>query len=764
MGQIRAVTYCRCSTEEESQIDALSRQVQEGRDCIAEMGWIQAGEYVESKSGTTRKGRTEYNRLFDDLQMDLFDVIVIKSQDRLMRNVKDWYVFLDRMISNGKRLYIYIERKFYTPDDALITGIKAILAEEYSRELSKKINNAHRHRQKNGGKVMLTSHTYGYHKNNDGSVSIIESEAAIIREIYELSAAGYGCYSIVNILRNERHLKRSGRAFENSVAVDLAVRLRLALGRAAARDSGQEVVVGAYGVLLGPRLHRHDDVGARLDGGRHEDVHGGDELGLLHGLVPALGLAAHAGDAVGGLDPHALHLAGLHVLQAHVGHGLGEAVAVHGELFPAHALLLHLLVDEVVDAPGAGGGLVHAHGRGGVAHAARHVEVAGDGPQRRDGGGAGRALALHVNGESPHDVGRLGRGEQARGGHDLLLGNPRHGLHLVERQLAGALGQLVEAVGPALHEVVVVEVLVDDDLDHAEREARVGAGAQLQVDVGVRGEPRDARLHADELAAELHGVGHPVAHEEVGVGDGGVAAPDDGALGAHPLGVVVAQRRELREVGDEHAAVGHDHERQAGQVAGGAGQEAVLVGAAERVRHAADLPLVVAGGAAQAVDGVAAVGHGDAAELLVAGFQRLVPRDALPLAASALAHAPHGVQDAVGVELHLLEGQAPGAQRAAVVRVVRVALALDELAGLLVGVHQHAAAHGQSRQRHQHGHMPAPRQRLACTARLLAGQQGSRDQAHDGHRYAGECDEHSYQTYSWHVLSFRGGYATALRL
>ena len=79
-------------------------------------------------------------------------------------------------------------------------------------------------------------------------------------------------------------------------------------------------------------------------------------------------------------------------------------------------------------------------------------------------------------------------------------------------------------------------------------------------------------------------------------------------------------------------------------------------------------------------------------------------------------------------------------------------------------VHQHAAAHGQSRQRHQHGHMPAPRQRLACTARLLAGQQGSRDQAHDGHRYAGECDEHSYQTYSWHVLSFRGGYATALRL
>ena len=52
-----------------------------------------------------------------------------RGQDRLMRNTKDWYLFADRMSTEQKRLYMYIERKFYTPDDALITGIKAILAE-----------------------------------------------------------------------------------------------------------------------------------------------------------------------------------------------------------------------------------------------------------------------------------------------------------------------------------------------------------------------------------------------------------------------------------------------------------------------------------------------------------------------------------------------------------------------------------------------------------------------------------------------------------
>ena len=131
---LRAVTYCRCSTEEESQKDALIKQVQEAKECICRKGWLHVDSYVESRSGTTTKGRTEYHRLMEDMMSDKFDIIVIKSQDRLMRNTKDWYLFVDRLVTNGKKLYMYIEHKFYTADDALITGIKAILAEEYSFE------------------------------------------------------------------------------------------------------------------------------------------------------------------------------------------------------------------------------------------------------------------------------------------------------------------------------------------------------------------------------------------------------------------------------------------------------------------------------------------------------------------------------------------------------------------------------------------------------------------------------------------------------
>lgn len=216
MDLLRAVIYCRCSTEEESQVDALRNQVAESERCVQEQGWFLVDRYVESKSGTTTKGRSEYNRLFNDLLADKFEIIVIKSQDRLMRNTKDWYLFLDRLLVQGKRLFMYIDRKFYSSEDTLISGIKAILAEEYSRELSKKINNAHQNRQKNGGRPTLTSRVFGFKKNNDGSMAVVESEAEVIRRIFEYCAAGYGSRTIANILLDQGIRKRNGSVLSGS--------------------------------------------------------------------------------------------------------------------------------------------------------------------------------------------------------------------------------------------------------------------------------------------------------------------------------------------------------------------------------------------------------------------------------------------------------------------------------------------------------------------------------------------------------------------
>lgn len=192
----RAVTYNRCSTEEEVQVNALATQVTESREIAEAKGWVVVDQYVELKSGTTTKKRTEYLRLLEDIEYDKFDIIVIKSIDRLMRSTRDWYIFIDKVQQYGKKLYIYMDNKFYVPDDALLTGIRAILAEEFSRELSKKIKNAHTGRQKKKSGYNFTKAPFGWNKLSQTEFEINEAEAYYYRLGFAMLHEGKGFHVI----------------------------------------------------------------------------------------------------------------------------------------------------------------------------------------------------------------------------------------------------------------------------------------------------------------------------------------------------------------------------------------------------------------------------------------------------------------------------------------------------------------------------------------------------------------------------------------
>ena len=196
----RAVIYNRCSTEEETQMNALAVQAAESREIVINNGWQVIDQYIESESGTTIHKRSEYQRLLEDMETDKFDIVVIKSIDRLMRSARDWYIFIDRLTQNQKQLYIYIDHKFYTPEDSLLTGIKAILAEDFSRELSKKIKNAHKRRQEKKSGFNITVPIFGWNKISKDVYEINEEEAEAYRLAFALAKEGKGFYTIANIM------------------------------------------------------------------------------------------------------------------------------------------------------------------------------------------------------------------------------------------------------------------------------------------------------------------------------------------------------------------------------------------------------------------------------------------------------------------------------------------------------------------------------------------------------------------------------------
>ena len=215
--ELKAVFYARVSTEEEEQLNAIEKQIEENIDVIRDKGWILIDGYIDKGiTGTQTKKRNEYIRMLDDIKKDKFDIIVVKDQSRLHRNTMDWYIFLNEMVQNQKKLYLYLENTFFDPKDKFIFGIKAMMAEEYSRDLSKKGNAAKRRRQEKG-KPIITNRTWGY-KNVDGEILIDEEEEKLVTRIYKLFADGLGGRVVARILRDDGIRNRNGKTLsENTI-------------------------------------------------------------------------------------------------------------------------------------------------------------------------------------------------------------------------------------------------------------------------------------------------------------------------------------------------------------------------------------------------------------------------------------------------------------------------------------------------------------------------------------------------------------------
>ncbi len=214
---MRAVFYARVSTEEEEQLHAVEKQIEENRDIISAKGWILVDEYIDKGiTGTQTRKRNEYRRMLEDIRKDRFDVIVAKDQSRLQRNTMDWYLFLNEIIQYQKKLYLYLENTFFDAKNKFLFGIKAMMAEEYSRDLSRKGNAAQKRRQEKG-KPILTNRTWGY-RTRDGQIFIEKGEAAMILHIYQLFADGLGGRAAARVLREEGIRNRNGNTLsENTI-------------------------------------------------------------------------------------------------------------------------------------------------------------------------------------------------------------------------------------------------------------------------------------------------------------------------------------------------------------------------------------------------------------------------------------------------------------------------------------------------------------------------------------------------------------------
>jgi site-specific DNA recombinase len=211
---LKVVWYARVSTNTDDQLHSLHAQAKFFANYLKDKpNWTLVDKYVdEGITGTSTKKREDFNRMIEDGKNRKFYLILTKEVSRFARNTIDSLFYTRELLRYGVGVY-FINDGFHTfeKDSELRLTIMSSLAQEESRKISERVKAGHKTSIKSGV-VLGNNNIWGYKKVN-GKLEIVEEEAKIVREIFELYAKGFGFRAIATKLNEKGYKNSNGRPF-----------------------------------------------------------------------------------------------------------------------------------------------------------------------------------------------------------------------------------------------------------------------------------------------------------------------------------------------------------------------------------------------------------------------------------------------------------------------------------------------------------------------------------------------------------------------
>ena len=293
----RVAGYARVSTDSEEQLTSYEAQVDVFTKRIKENPeWEFAGIYADrDRSGISTKRRDEFNRLITDALAGKIDLILTKSVSRFARNTVDSLITVRQLKERGVEVY-FEKENIYTFDSKgeLLITIMSSLAQEESRSISENVTWGQRKRFADGKVSMPYKHFLGYQKGENMLPEIVESEAAVVRQIYAMFLQGktagaiaahltesgiptpskqlipWSASTVMSILRNEKY---SGNAIlQKKYTVDfLTKKQKINEG-----EVPQVYVENSHPAIISPEVYEmvQAEIKRRqAQGGRHSSQH-----------------------------------------------------------------------------------------------------------------------------------------------------------------------------------------------------------------------------------------------------------------------------------------------------------------------------------------------------------------------------------------------------------------------------------------------------------------------------------------------------------
>lgn len=183
---MRAVAYCRVSTNKDEQLDSMEAQQKFFTEYAKKNEYNLVCIYAdEGKSGTKMKNRTQLLRLLSDANRGIFDVVLIKDVSRLARNTVDFLTSIRKLKGLGIRVvFVNYDQTSSDSSEFMLTMLSAI-AQEESANTSKRIKFGKRI---NAEKGRVPNFVFGYDKTIGDyfSLTVNPSEAEVVQSIYDM--------------------------------------------------------------------------------------------------------------------------------------------------------------------------------------------------------------------------------------------------------------------------------------------------------------------------------------------------------------------------------------------------------------------------------------------------------------------------------------------------------------------------------------------------------------------------------------------------
>ena len=188
---LRVTYYARVSSEKDEQLNSLGNQISYYEDFIKKNpNWIYMEGYIdEGLSAATTKKRENFHRMVDDGKAGLFDFVITKEISRFARNTLDSISFTRELLNAGVGVFFQNDNiNTLDEDSELRLTIMSGIAQDELRKLSSRVKFGHAQAIKKNV-VLGNGRIFGYTKNS-GRLVIDETEAPMVRELFELYATG----------------------------------------------------------------------------------------------------------------------------------------------------------------------------------------------------------------------------------------------------------------------------------------------------------------------------------------------------------------------------------------------------------------------------------------------------------------------------------------------------------------------------------------------------------------------------------------------